>query len=410
MWQAVACVVMEDALDLAEPLASVHDLGIVQRLQSHSNAGRLEAGQPRENDLKRQGVTESKQSRGMFQTGNISMSTEISFSQGTPHQVESSPIRTATPRKKGTKVVNGDVDNTLAVNTTPLSKRSVRRTPRERRTPEGIATGPAATLASTPFKDSASSEDEGRRNAYLKNDKGKFSARKAKLLRKKHGGAEMDALSPRALTPRTDNESKQRDKQADEIDEESSSKLEKEDHETGDRNVRPVLSETEMTCKGADSSTRHETGHGYEDQNNAESARRMSPNSSAKETPHKTWKREQPQQRLKKRKPKASDHARHENAPTGGTRRPSSATSDTRSANKETTKTSPSCSTPSDASEVCYITVPEDTRSRVQKVAAWVHTQTFSAPRVHVLTPRDAAVCHLQQNLQLTLHIMALSK
>jgi hypothetical protein len=248
---------------------------------------------------------------------------------------------------------------------------------------------------------------------YLKNERGKFSARKAKLLRKKQGGAGIDALSPRALTLRTDNESKQRDKQADEIDEEAMSKLEKEDQEIGDRNVPLVLTETEMTCEGADSATKHETGRGYKDQTNAESARRMPPNSSAKETPHKAWKREQPQQGLKKRQPKASDHARLENAPTGGTRRPSSATSDTRSVNKETTKTSPSCSTPSDASEHAFrhhITVPEDTRSRVLKVAAWVQTQTFSAPRVHVLTPRDAVVCRLQQNLQLTLQIMALSK
>ncbi|KAL8576113.1 hypothetical protein ACOMHN_001463 [Nucella lapillus] len=59
--------------------------------------------------------------------------------------------------------------------------------------------------------------------------------------------------------------------------------------------------------------------------------------------------------------------------------------------------------------EICYVTVPVDIRVRLEKAAKWISTQLFVCPSVHLLTPRDAHVFSIQQNLHLTLQIMALN-
>ena len=59
--------------------------------------------------------------------------------------------------------------------------------------------------------------------------------------------------------------------------------------------------------------------------------------------------------------------------------------------------------------DVCYVTVPVDIRTRLEKVARWITTQIFGCPQVHLLTPRDADTFGIQQNFHLTMQIMALN-
>ena len=57
----------------------------------------------------------------------------------------------------------------------------------------------------------------------------------------------------------------------------------------------------------------------------------------------------------------------------------------------------------------CYVTTPADIRARLRKVAKWITSQMFGCPHVHMLTPKDADTFGIQQNLQLTMQIMALN-
>ena len=57
----------------------------------------------------------------------------------------------------------------------------------------------------------------------------------------------------------------------------------------------------------------------------------------------------------------------------------------------------------------CYVTTPADIRARLGKVAKWITGQVFGCPHVHMLTPKDADTFGIQQNLQLTMQIMALN-